>query len=145
MNATLTHDCPKCSSVGRLASFAHIHNGVCFLCNGEKMVTERTAARWLANEVGGRGVVQGSQTVRAPAKPSKKIELGDFGTIEISRHGDKFWARNLRARNESGVDHYFLVFRVTNGRVQVDQSMLQYGMAAHWRRAEQLLQAALRR
>lgn len=37
MNTTI--ECPRCNGKGNLSHFSHINNGVCFLCEGRKVVT----------------------------------------------------------------------------------------------------------
>ena len=145
MNATLTHTCPKCAGVGTMP-FRHIHDGVCFLCNGAKAVTERTAARWLASEMGPAPRVQvASNAPKAPARPFKSVNLGDFGTVRISRLDDgTFSARGFQVASDDGCCDYFLFFAVKSGRVVVDAEVVQHGMANHWRRSERALQAALK-
>ena len=142
---TLTHTCPKCAGVGAMP-FRHIHNGICFLCNGAKAVTERTAARWLASEMGPAPRVQAaSNAPKAPALPFKSVDLGDFGTVRISRLEDgTFSARGFQVASDDGCCDYFLLFAVKGGRVVVNTELVQSGMADHWRRAEKALQAALK-
>ncbi len=31
-------ECPRCNATGKLPQFSHINNGICFLCNGAKMI-----------------------------------------------------------------------------------------------------------
>ena len=146
MNATLTHTCPKCAGVGTMP-FRHIHDGVCFLCNGAKAVSERTAARWLASEMGPAPRLQATANApKAPAQPFKSVNLGDFGTVRISRMDDgTFTARNLLVTDSDGdADSYWLRFSVVGGRVKVESEHIQNGMIPHWRRAERALQAALK-
>lgn len=145
-NPTLTHTCPKCAGVGTMP-FRHIHDGVCFVCNGARAVTERTAARWLALEMGPAPRAQAASNVpKAPAAPFKSVDLGDFGTVRISRLDDgTFSARGFQVASDNGCCDYFLFFAVKGGRVVVNAELVQYGMADHWRRAERALQGALRK
>lgn len=145
MNATaLTHCCPKCAGTGAVP-FRHVENGVCFLCNGAKAVTERVAASWLAAQLGPAPVAQATPNA-APARPSKTVTLDGFGAVKIIRLDDgTFNASGLRVVDYEGEVHeYHLFFAVKNGRVTVDQDCIQHGMRRDWRRAEAALQAALK-
>ena len=146
---TLTHTCPKCAGVGTMP-FRHIHDGVCFLCNGAKAVTERTASRWLASQMDAAPRTQATDNApKAPARPSKSVDLGRFGRVLISRLEDgTFTARDILVHDDSydgsGVDGYWLCFSIIGGRVKVDAEHIQNGLIPHWRRVESALQSALK-
>ncbi len=148
--ATLTHTCPKCAGVGTVPH-RHIHDGVCFLCNGAKAVTERAAASWLAGQVGPLPRTQAASNRPRVVRPSKTVPLGEFGSVVITKLDDgTFNASRILACNEDydgesdGGHEYHLFFAVEGGRVIVDRDCIQNGMRDHWRRAEKALQAALK-
>lgn len=46
--------CPKCSGTragGHLPQYSHVEGGICFLCQGKGVVTEKQASRWYAAQM----------------------------------------------------------------------------------------------
>ncbi len=143
MNATPAKmvECPKCFGCG-VTPHRHVEGGVCFLCGGDKRVTERAAFRWLGSQHDWAPALSTSTKESArPALPTKSVELGEFGRVLISRFEDGTFS--VRGVVVDDVD-YWLCFSVINGRVKVNADLVQCGMVKHWRRVERALQAALR-
>ena len=138
-------DCPKCCAIGSFRAFAHIHNGICFLCLGEKRVSKAAAGRWLASQVDAAPVSTKSAAPKAPARPTKTVDMGAWGKVLICRMDDgTFTARDVMAPGDHDFNGYVVYFAVTAGRVAVDGERAQYGMTNHWRAFEKALQGALR-
>ena len=38
-------DCPRCGGAGRLDCFSHVNGGICFLCDGAKVVDEKVTIK----------------------------------------------------------------------------------------------------
>ena len=117
--AILTVECPKCGGVGRIAGFDHIDDGVCYKCDGNKVVDvridlytaaarERVLARQAAKaakeraereaaEAAHRAAVQAQHDAAGPAVVDMARDFGGEGTF-----GDalRAWARGAAVLTE---------------------------------------------
>jgi len=148
MNAArpATTECPKCYGSG-VVSHRHVENGRCFLCDGSGKVDESTASRWLVQQLRqGRGPVAAS--VSTQSRPSKRIEIDEFGRTLITRCDDGGFSAVLEGwAHDHGA--YVVFFDIVAGRIVIDEDSVPNGIAYNddrfiLRRLEGALQRVLK-
>ena len=136
-NTTPAIECPKCNGTGTFRHLRHVQDGVCFVCNGAKVVDQATANRWLASQM--KADRRASTGPVAPSQPTKTIALPGFGNVRISLVSPgKFYG--LVSDEEAGA--LPMAFDVNAGRVSVVE--VSNGLRARRAALEGALQAALR-
>lgn len=123
--------CPKCSGTkagGHLPQYSHVEGGICFLCQGKGVVTEKQASRWYAAQMkqdlpkgGAAGTGSGgSSELARKTLPQAKVEtvlraLSDKAGIVadqdaridiVRKRGDPpFFVMELIPSREAELDH----------------------------------------
>jgi len=136
-STTNTVECPKCYGTGTFRHLRHVADGVCFVCNGAKVVTAAQANAWLASQM--KADRRASTGPVAPSQPTKTVAIPGFGNVRISLVAPgKFYG--LVSDEEAGA--LPVGFDVVNGRVVVVE--VSNGLRARRAALEGALQSALR-
>lgn len=127
--------CPKCAGEGRITHYAHVDEGVCYECKGQKyiLVTPSRASRIAEREA---------------KLPAFRFEVGDRVRIvreramRMERHGPKMFTQGAPGtikkafRNGAGNPFYDVAFDHGEGRVTKNVSQSDIERATYFPRHE---------
>lgn len=134
--------CPKCST-GRIPQFAHIENGVCFLCNGAGEVTEQAASRWYAAQLR-QDLPRGEAAPSAvgPKVARKTIKLNEEYLVLVSK-GDRGQFHLYVTPAGHDIGELPMTIILHRGKVRAIPATICHGLTRHADRVVELMQARL--
>lgn len=118
-------ECPRCKGVGRIRRWDHVDNGVCYLCQGKRVVPTRMARTKPEQERPRPDEVTSTASKVRESKASGALEDRVRRRIEFGKHvGDNVEPILRRLRNESKRTHDAVLRLVYEGRFNEAQTAL---------------------